>query len=62
MRENGNLVVVDLEQGQKTGYFLDQRQNRALLGKLARGAKVLDAYCYAGGFALAALSGGAQRA
>jgi 23S rRNA (cytosine1962-C5)-methyltransferase len=60
--ENGNLVVVDLEQGQKTGYFLDQRQNRALLGKLARGAKVLDAYCYAGGFALAALSGGAQRA
>ena len=62
VRENGNLIVVDFEHGQKTGYFLDQRENRARLGKLCRGAKVLDAYCYAGGFALAALSGGAEHA
>lgn len=62
VRENGNLIVVDFEHGQKTGYFLDQRDNRASLGKLCRGAKVLDAYCYAGGFALAALSGGAAHA
>jgi len=62
VRENGSLIVVDFEYGQKTGYFLDQRENRATLARLCRGAKVLDAYCYAGGFALAALSGGAERA
>ena len=62
VRENGHLLVVDFEHGQKTGYFLDQRENRAMLATLSRGAKVLDAYCYAGGFALAALSGGAARA
>ncbi len=62
VRENGSLLVVDFEQGQKTGYFLDQRENRARLGRLCRGATVLDAYCYAGGFALAALNGGAARA
>ena len=55
-------MVVDFEHGQKTGYFLDQRENRARLARLCRGATVLDAYCYAGGFALAALSGGAARA
>jgi 23S rRNA (cytosine1962-C5)-methyltransferase len=60
--ENGNRIVVDFEHGQKTGYFLDQRENRAMFAKLCRGARVLDAYCYAGGFALAALSGGAARA
>ncbi len=62
VRENGARIVVDFEHGQKTGYFLDQRENRALFAKLCRGACVLDAYCYAGGFALAALSGGAARA
>ncbi len=62
VRENGNLLVVDFEHGQKTGYFLDQRENRARLSRLCRGANVLDAYCYAGSFALAALSGGAARA
>ncbi|MGH7931631.1 MAG: class I SAM-dependent rRNA methyltransferase [Candidatus Binataceae bacterium] len=59
--ENGIRVAVDLEHGQKTGYFLDQRENRALIPGLATGARVLDAYCYAGGFALAALKGGARR-
>ena len=52
MRENGLRMIVDLEHGQKTGYFLDQRENRARCGALARGARVLDACCYAGGFAL----------
>jgi 23S rRNA (cytosine1962-C5)-methyltransferase len=57
--EHGIRVMVDLEHGQKTGYFLDQRENRARVMRLARGAQVLDAYCYAGGFGLAALAGGA---
>jgi 23S rRNA (cytosine1962-C5)-methyltransferase len=62
VRENGNRIVVDFEHGQKTGYFLDQRENRAMFAKLCAAARVLDAYCYAGGFALAALSGGAAQA
>ena len=62
VRENGNRIVVDFEHGQKTGYFLDQRENRAMFARLCRGARVLDTYCYGGGFALAALSGGAARA
>jgi len=57
--EHGIQLTVDLEHGQKTGYFLDQRENRRRIKELARGARVLDAYCYAGGFALAALAGGA---
>jgi 23S rRNA (cytosine1962-C5)-methyltransferase len=59
VRENGNRIVVDFAHGQKTGYFLDQRENRARFAAMSSGARVLDAYCYAGGFALAALSGGA---
>ena len=61
VRENGIRIVVDFEHGQKTGYFLDQRENRPALATLCQGARVLDAYCYAGGFALAALKGGAGR-
>jgi 23S rRNA (cytosine1962-C5)-methyltransferase len=60
VRENGLRLVVDLEQGQKSGYFLDQRENRRRVQQIAGGARVLDAYCYAGGFALAALAGGAR--
>ncbi len=60
VRENGISVAVDIARGQKTGYFLDQRDNRALAGRLARDARVLDAYCYAAGFSLAALKGGAK--
>lgn len=59
--ENGIEVLVDLEQGQKTGYFLDQRDNRALVRQLARHARVFDGYCYSAGFALAALRGGARK-
>jgi len=48
--------------GQKTGMFLDQRENRRRVGELSRGARVLDVYAYAGGFALSALKGGAASA
>lgn len=60
--ENGIRIQVDFDHGQKTGYFLDQRGNRAIAGRMARGARVLDLYCYAGGFSLAALTGGAAHA
>ncbi len=59
--ENGIKIHVDFEHGQKTGYFLDQRDNRALAGAMASGARVLDAFCYQGGFALAAIAGGARK-
>ena len=59
--EHGIRLAIDLDRGQKTGAFLDQRDNRATLRGLARGARVLDAYCYAGGFTLAALAGGARQ-
>jgi 23S rRNA (cytosine1962-C5)-methyltransferase len=58
--ENGIRIHIDFEHGQKTGYFLDQRDNRALASTTASGARVLDAFCYQGGFALAALAGGAK--
>ncbi|HTR63487.1 MAG TPA: class I SAM-dependent rRNA methyltransferase [Candidatus Binataceae bacterium] len=59
--ENGIKFIVDLAHGQKTGTFLDQRENHALAGSLSAGARVLDAYCYGGGFSLAALKAGAKR-
>jgi len=59
--ENGIKFVADLAHGQKTGAFLDQRENHALAGSLSAGARVLDAYCYGGGFTLAAMQGGAAR-
>jgi 23S rRNA (cytosine1962-C5)-methyltransferase len=59
--EAGIRLAINPHEGQKTGYFLDQRENRRLFGSIASDARVLDAYCYAGGFALAALKGGARR-
>src|SRR6202046_5427191 len=59
--ENGIKIKIDFEHGQKTGYFLDQRNNRAIAGSIATGARVLDAFCYQGGFSLAALAGGASK-
>jgi 23S rRNA (cytosine1962-C5)-methyltransferase len=59
--ENGIRLAIDFEHGQKTGYFLDQRENRLIVQQLARDARVFDGYCYAGGFALAALAGGARQ-
>ena len=61
VRENGIEFHVDFEHGQKTGYFLDQRDNRALVRELAGGARVFDGYCYSAGFALAALRGAARQ-
>jgi len=58
--EHGIQVAIDFDRGQKTGAFLDQRDNRAMVRDLARGSRVLDAYCYAGGFTLAALTGEAR--
>lgn len=60
--EHGVRLAIDFDHGQKTGAFLDQRDNRSIVRELARGARVLDAYCYAGGFTLAALAGGARAA
>jgi 23S rRNA (cytosine1962-C5)-methyltransferase len=58
-REAGLEFLVDPLGGQKTGLFLDQRENRRRVGTLASGARVLDVYTYVGGFALAAARGGA---
>ena len=59
--ENGCRFVADLADGQKTGWFFDQRDNRAFMARLARNRRVLDLYTYAGGFAIqAALAGAAE--
>lgn len=59
--ENGCRFVADLADGQKTGWFFDQRDNRAFVARLAKGRRVLDLYTYAGGFALqAAMAGAAE--
>ncbi|MFH1022094.1 MAG: class I SAM-dependent rRNA methyltransferase [Planctomycetota bacterium] len=59
VKENGVRFHVDLALGHKTGFFLDQRDNRYFLGTLARGRSVLDCFCYTGGFALHAAKAGA---
>jgi len=59
VREHGLEFAVDAEQGHKTGFYLDQRDNRGLLRGLAKGKAVLDCFCYSGGFALNTLAGGA---
>ena len=59
--ENGLHFRVDVEQGQKTGFFLDQRDNRQRVRSLAAGREVLDGFSYTGGFSIAALAGGAKR-
>ena len=61
-KENGVLLEVEPLRGQKTGMFLDQRENRRRVGELSVGMNVLDVYTYAGGFGLAALKAGAKRA
>lgn len=57
--EEGIALEIEPLSGQKTGMFIDQRETRARVGALARGARVLDLYSYAGGFSLAAARGGA---
>ena len=57
--ENGLMFYVDWLHGQKTGFFVDQRENRSLLEKYARGKRVLNMFCYTGGFSFYAMRGGA---
>lgn len=57
--ENGNKFYVDWREGQKTGFFLDQRENRHLLARYSTGKKVLNTFCYTGGFSVYALNAGA---
>lgn len=57
--ENGLRLHVDWLKGQKTGFFIDQRDNRHLLEQFSRGRKVLNMFCYTGGFSIYALRGGA---
>lgn len=59
--ENDHQFFVDWETGQKTGFFLDQRDNRALLAKYSPGKTVLNTFCYSGGFSVYALKAGAIR-
>lgn len=58
--ENNHKFLVDWEEGQKTGFFIDQRENRALLGRYAPGRSVLNTFCYTGGFSIYALKAGAK--
>jgi 23S rRNA (cytosine1962-C5)-methyltransferase len=60
IEENGLKFVTDLRRGQKTGFFLDQRDNRVFLSTIAQGQKVLDGFSYSGAFSVYALSGGAS--
>ncbi len=59
--ENGLRFRIDWLRGQKTGFFIDQRDNRALLERYAAGRKVLNMFCYTGGFSVYALRGGAVK-
>lgn len=58
--ENGLKFLIDWEKGQKTGFFIDQRENRALVERYAHGRKVLNMFCYTGGFSCYAMRGDAK--
>ncbi|KAB2817213.1 class I SAM-dependent rRNA methyltransferase [Phaeocystidibacter marisrubri] len=58
--ENGNSFTVNWVEGQKTGFFLDQRDNRKLVGEMSKNKKVLNAFAYSGGFSVYALNNGAR--
>jgi len=60
VKEHGHQFYVDWQLGQKTGFFLDQRENRNLLAKYATGKSVLNTFCYSGGFSVYALKAGAS--
>ena len=60
IREQGLKFYVDVEKGQKTGFYLDQRDNRRRVGELVNDKDVLNCFCYSGGFSLSALQGGAR--
>lgn len=58
--ESGNKMIINFYEGQKTGFFIDQRENRKLVGELSAGKRVLNTFGYTGGFSLSALRGGAS--
>lgn len=58
--ENGNKFYIDWETGQKTGFFIDQRENRELLTRYSKGKSVLNLFCYTGGFSVYAMNAGAK--
>jgi 23S rRNA (cytosine1962-C5)-methyltransferase len=60
IEENGVRMAVDIVGGHKTGFYLDQRDNRRRVAELARDRRVLNCFCYTGGFSLQALAGGAR--
>lgn len=60
VQEYGHRFWVDIQRGQKTGFYLDQRENRRLVGYLAAGKEILNAFCYTGAFSVYALAGGAK--
>lgn len=60
VKENGHRFLVNWTSGQKTGFFLDQRENRAKVGRYAAGRRVLNLFCYTGGFSIYALAAGAE--
>lgn len=59
INEHGNRLLINFYEGQKTGFFIDQRENRELVSLLTKGKRVLNCFGYTGGFSLAALRGGA---
>jgi 23S rRNA (cytosine1962-C5)-methyltransferase len=61
IHEGERRYLVDIRDGQKTGFFLDQRENRALVANWIRAGEVLDCFCYSGGFTVAGLGAGAER-
>jgi 23S rRNA (cytosine1962-C5)-methyltransferase len=61
IEENGCRFLVDLQRGQKTGFFFDQRENRAALARYCAGKRMLDAFCHTGAFGIAAAAAGASR-
>lgn len=60
VKENGHEFYIDILQGQKTGFFIDQRESRKLVGDYAKGKNVLNLFCYTGGFSVYAAAGGAK--
>ena len=62
IEENGMRIAVDIAHGHKTGFYLDQRENRALTRSLSGNAEVLNCFCYTGAMSVAALAGGAKSA
>ena len=61
VEENGVLYLAEPQAGQKSGWYYDQGENRAFIARLAKGRRVLDAYCYSGGFSVLAAVRGAER-